>query len=54
MVIFVHREEYYVKSNPDLEDKAEIIIGRHRNGMIKLTGGTPEPLYLYSFKSIFS
>jgi replicative DNA helicase len=34
VVIFVHREEYYDKNNPDLKGKAEIIIGKQRNGPI--------------------
>lgn len=33
-MIFVHREEYYDKNNPDLKGKAEIIIGKQRNGPI--------------------
>jgi replicative DNA helicase len=34
VVLFVHREEYYDKNNPDLKGKAEIIIGKQRNGPI--------------------
>jgi replicative DNA helicase len=34
VVLFVHREEYYDKNNPELKGKAEIIIGKQRNGPI--------------------
>lgn len=35
VVIFVHREEYYDKENLKLQRKAEIIIGKQRNGPVE-------------------
>ena len=32
VVMFVHRPEYYEKDNPELKNKAEIIIAKQRNG----------------------
>ena len=32
VVMFVHREEYYDKENPDLKNKAKIVIAKQRNG----------------------
>jgi len=32
VVMFVHREEYYDKENPELKNKAQIIIAKQRNG----------------------
>ena len=32
VVAFIHREEYYKKDDPDLTNKAELIIGKQRNG----------------------
>ena len=32
VIMFVHREEAYQRDNPDLKGKAEIIIGKQRNG----------------------
>ncbi|GAM10339.1 replicative DNA helicase [Geobacter sp. OR-1] len=34
VVMFVHREEYYDKEDPELKGKAEIIVGKQRNGPI--------------------
>ncbi len=34
IVMFVHREEYYDKDNPDLKGKAELIIAKNRNGSV--------------------
>ena len=30
--MFVYREEYYKPEDPSLHGKAEIIVGKHRNG----------------------
>ncbi len=32
VVMFVHREEYYDRENPELKNKAQIIIAKQRNG----------------------
>ncbi len=32
IVMFIHREEYYDKDNPNLKNKAKIIIAKQRNG----------------------
>lgn len=32
LVVFLYREGYYKPNNPELENKAELIIGKHRNG----------------------
>jgi len=32
VVMFIHREEYYDKENPEHKNKAEIIIAKQRNG----------------------
>ncbi len=32
VVMFVHREEYYDKENPELKNKASIIVAKQRNG----------------------
>ena len=32
VVMFVHREGYYQKDNPDLRTKAQIIVAKQRNG----------------------
>ncbi len=32
VVMFVHRPEYYEKDNPELKNKAEIIVAKQRNG----------------------
>ena len=32
LVMFVYREEYYKPDDPALQGKAEIIVGKHRNG----------------------
>lgn len=45
VVMFVHREEYYDRDNPDLKGKAEIIVGKQRNGPID----TVEVAYLGEF-----
>lgn len=34
VVMFVHREEYYDKENPELKNKAQIIIAKQRNGPV--------------------
>ena len=34
VVMFVHREEYYDKENPELKNKASIIIAKQRNGPV--------------------
>ena len=34
VVMFVHREGYYDKANPDLKNKAQIIVAKQRNGPI--------------------
>ncbi|MDH5636879.1 MAG: DnaB-like helicase C-terminal domain-containing protein, partial [Nitrospinota bacterium] len=40
VVLFVYREDYYTRDKPEIENTAEIIIGKQRNGplgLIKLT-----------------
>jgi replicative DNA helicase len=32
LVMFVYREEYYKPDDPSVQGKAEIIVGKHRNG----------------------
>ena len=32
VVIFLHREEYYQPNNPDVRNKAEVIVSKQRNG----------------------
>lgn len=32
VIMMLFREEYYERDNPDLKGKAEVIIGKHRNG----------------------
>ncbi len=32
IVLFIHREEYYDKENPDLKGKAELIVAKNRSG----------------------
>lgn len=32
VVMFVHREEYYDKENPELKNKAQILVAKQRNG----------------------
>jgi replicative DNA helicase len=32
IILFVHRDEYYKRDDPELKGKAEIIIAKHRNG----------------------
>jgi replicative DNA helicase len=32
VVMFIHREEYYDRENPELKGKAEVIIAKQRNG----------------------
>ena len=32
MILFVHREDMYEKDNPEVKGKAQIIIGKQRNG----------------------
>jgi len=32
LVAFIHRPEYYDKSKPELQNFAELIVGKHRNG----------------------
>ena len=34
IVMFVHREEYYDRENPDLKGKAELIIAKNRSGPV--------------------
>lgn len=34
IVLFIHREEYYDKENPDLKGKAELIIAKNRSGPV--------------------
>ncbi|MBR2068959.1 MAG: replicative DNA helicase [Candidatus Gastranaerophilales bacterium] len=34
VVMFVHREEYYDKENPELKNKAQIVIAKQRNGPV--------------------
>jgi replicative DNA helicase len=34
IVLFVHREEYYDKENPDLKGKAELLIAKNRSGPV--------------------
>ena len=44
VVMFVHREEYYDKENPELKNKASIIIAKQRNGPV----GSVDLLFLGS------
>ena len=32
VVMFVYREEYYEKDNPELKNKAQIVVAKQRNG----------------------
>ena len=32
VVMFIYREEYYDKENPDLKNKAQIVVAKQRNG----------------------
>ena len=34
IVLFIHREEYYDKENPDLKGKAELIVAKNRSGPV--------------------
>lgn len=34
IVMFIHREEYYDRENPDLKGKAELILAKHRSGEV--------------------
>ena len=34
VVMFVHREGYYDKENPELKNKAQIIVAKQRNGPV--------------------
>jgi replicative DNA helicase len=34
VIMFVHREEYYDKENPEFKNKAKIIIAKQRNGPV--------------------
>ena len=34
IVMFIHREEYYNKDNPELKGKAELIIAKNRSGPV--------------------
>jgi replicative DNA helicase len=45
VVMFIHRESYYDRDNPELEGKAEVIIAKQRNGAT----GTVEMTYLNTF-----
>ena len=44
VVMFVHRDEYYDKENPELKNKASIIIAKQRNGPV----GNVDLLYFNS------
>ena len=35
IVLFIHREEYYEKENPDLKGKAELIVAKNRSGPVE-------------------
>ncbi len=45
LVLFVYREEFYQRDNPELTNKAEIIIGKQRNGPL----GTVRLAFLKDF-----
>lgn len=45
VVMFVHREEYYDKENPELKNKAQIVIAKQRNGPV----GNVDLLYFGSY-----
>jgi len=32
IVMFIYREEYYDKENPELKNKAQVIVAKQRNG----------------------
>lgn len=36
IVLFIHREEYYNKENPDLKGKAELIVAKNRSGPVDM------------------
>ena len=45
VVMFVHRDEYYDKENPELKNKAQIVIAKQRNGPV----GNVDLLFFGSF-----